>query len=143
MAEHKLNGEDWILKIDTAGGTSYETVVCLKSFKFNSQNAEVDASSFCGQEKRPGIEAETVDIEAINLYDASTGKVSGPDLYATKQAKTKIGCSITRATPVTGDPVKVFQAYIMNYSEDYSHNSVAAWTAQLAVSGSVTQTITT
>lgn len=142
MALHKLEGQDWIFKFDPAGGTSYKNIVCIKSLKLNSQDAEIDASSFCGAEFRPGLTTETIDIDAYSQYDPGAANLSSADVYEAKQAKTEIGWSITRVTPVTGDPVKTGKGYILSMSEDYSLNQDAGFSFQIKVSGDITQTIT-
>lgn len=142
MAEHKLEGQDWVFMFDPAGGTAYKNLVCIKSMKLNSQDAEIDASSFCGAEFRPGLTTETIDIEAFSLYDPASTKLSSADVYEAKQAKAEIGWTITRANPVTGDPVKSGKGYILSLSEDYTLNQDSGFSFQIKVSGDITQTIT-
>jgi len=143
MAVHDLQGQDWVLMIDLAGGSLYDNVVCLKSIKFNSESGEIDGSSFCGPAVLPGLANESIDYEAFCSYDAGSGKVSNADIYETKQAKTKVSWKITRAVPVTGDPVKSGLGYIISHNEDYSLNAVTGFTGKIKVDGDVTQVITT
>lgn len=143
MAEDKKNGQEYILEIDPAGGTAYDTVVCLKSFDFNSEDAEIDASSFCGTEILPGTTTETIEFEGIQLFDPATGKVSGADLYATKKLKTKIGWRIKPVvTAITGDVTKVGTGYLTNISESYGLDEPITFSATIKVVGTATQTIT-
>lgn len=143
MAENQKKGQDFILEIDLTGGTTYDTTVCLKSFDFNSEDSEIDASSFCGTEILPGLSTETIEFEGIQLYDPATGKISGGDLYATKQAKTKIGWRIKPvAIAVTGDVTKTGKGYLLSISENYSLNEPCTFNASIKVAGAVTQAIT-
>ena len=142
MAAHQLQGQDYILKIDPTGGVTYETVVCLKSFDFNSEVAEVDASSFCESVILPGLITETIEFEGIQLFDNGAGKQTGVDLYALMLAKTKIGWQIVPLTPTTGDATKSGKGYLFNISENYSLNEPCVFTSSIKVAGATTQTIT-
>lgn len=142
MAEHQKQGQDFVLKIDPTGGTTYDTVVCLKSFDFTSEDAEIDASSFCGTEILPGLSTEGIEFEGIQLYDPVANKISGADLYVTKQSKVKIGWQIAPVTPITGDVTKTGKGYLLSLSENYGLNEPCIFNASIKIAGSVTPTTT-
>jgi predicted secreted protein len=142
MAEHQLQGQDYLLKIDPAGGTTYSTVVCLKSFDFNAENAEVDSSSFCESRILPGLTTTTLDFEGIQLFDPATLKVSGADLFDVLTAKDEIGWQMVPLVPESGDVTRSGKGYIFSLSENYSLNEPCTFTSSIKVAGAVTQTIT-
>ena len=63
MAERKVAGDDVLLFIDPAGGTTYELVVCLTSNSFKIANAIIDAKSKCGPDNLPGVQTFEVTFE--------------------------------------------------------------------------------
>ncbi len=143
--EHNLSGKDYVLMLDTSGVapyTAYDTVVCLRDHKFQSDNNDIDASSQCGSVILPGIPKEVIDFGGIQEFDPGAGRVSGANLYQTKQDRRIVGFQITPAAPITGDPVKTGTGYISTISEDYSFNTACMFTAKINIIGVATQTIT-
>lgn len=142
MAVHDLQGQDWVLLIDASAGTPETLIVCLKSITFNSERGEIDGSSFCGPSILPGLANESIDYDAFASYDAGSGKASTAIIYNLIKNKTRISWSITRATPVTGDPVKTGYGYILSHNETYNLNETTGFSGKIKVDGDVTQTIT-
>ncbi len=142
MAVHDLQGQDWVLLVHLTGGTAADQVVCLKSITFNSESSEIDGSSFCGPNTLQGLANEGIDFDAFVSYDSGSGKIDSAPLYVAKQAKTRISWKITRATPVTGDPVKSGFGYIISYTESYSLNEFTGFSGKIKIDGDVTQVIT-
>ena len=142
MAVHELQGQDWVLLIDAAGGTAATQIVCLKSITFNSERGEIDGSSFCGPSLLPGLANESIDYDAFASYDAGASKASAAIIYGLIQTKARISWSITRVTPVTGDPVKTGFGYILSHNESYSLNELTGFTGKIKIDGDVTQVIT-
>ena len=142
MAAHELKGQDWILLIDVAGGTAATAVVCLKSVTFNGERGEIDGSSFCGPSILPGLSNESIDYDAFASYDAGALKASTAIIYDAFQDSARISWSITRATPVTGDPVKTGYGYIVSHNENYALNELTGFSGKIKIDGDVTQVIT-
>ncbi len=63
MAERKISGNDVLLFIDPAGGTTWELVICLTSQSLTRATSEIDAKSKCGPDKSPGSQEINVDFE--------------------------------------------------------------------------------
>lgn len=142
MAVHDLQGQDWVLLVHLTGGTAADTIVCLKSITFNSEASEIDASSFCGVNVLQGLANESIDFDAFSSYDSGSGKIDSAPLYAAKQTKNRITWKITRAVPVTGDPVKSGAGYLISYTENYNLNEVTGFSGKIKIDGDVTQVIT-
>ena len=141
MAEHKVAGGTMLLFIDSTGGTSYDTVVCLTSVgKADSVNV-VDASSACGPDKSPGTLQISYTFEGQHLQDPNSGKISGTSLRTLLRNKTTIGFKIAPETPVTGDEIEVGTGYLSELSSTYSYDSVGTFTGTIQPYGTPTITI--
>lgn len=104
MADNKITPNSMILKVDVAGGTSYDTVVCLTSVSFSGSTNIIDANSFCGPDKLAGIvDAGEWTAEGYILTQPSTDKISAKGLYDAWVAKSVIGYEVSPAAPATGD----------------------------------------
>ena len=142
MAEHKVQGGTMLLFIDPAGGTNYDTVVCLTSVgKSDSVNVN-DAASACGPDNEPGVLSINYSFEGQHLQDPLTDKISGTSLRQLLRAKTKVGFKIAPVTPVTGDEVEVGTGFFSELSSSYSFDSVGTFTGTLNPYGTPTLTIT-
>jgi len=143
MAEHQPIVGSILLFIDPAGGTSYDTVVCLTNISRTSEVAVIEADSVCGPNKQPGILNFSIEAEAYHLQDPVSGKISGSDLRALMIAKTTVGYKIGPQTPVTGDEVETGTAFIASISDTYNYNENATFSLTLQPKGTPTFTITT
>lgn len=141
MAERKINPKTMFLFIDPAGGTSWKTVVCATSLEFGVTNNEVDADSFCGPDKVPGTQEYSGSFDGLILLDLDTGKVSAADIFDLVKARTVFTFKYSPAVPATGDIIKTGSAFFSEYSETYSNDQVAAFTATLGIKGEVVQSI--
>ena len=141
MAEHKVQGGTMLLFIDPAGGTAYDTVVCLTVVGKDDSVDEIDASSACGPYISPGKLTINRPFEGFLLQDPTTG-ISGSDLRLLMYAKTKVGYKISPVTPVTGDEVEVGTGYITKLSSTYGFDSDGNFSGTIRPSGTPTITIT-
>jgi len=143
MAERKVNPKTILMFIDPLGGTSYDTVVCVTNIDFGITNNEVDADSFCGPDKIPGTQEYSSSFDAQILLDPSTGKVSADEIFTLAQNRSTFSFKIAPAIPASGDIVKTGSAFFSEYSENFSNDGVATFSATLGIKGSVLQTVTT
>lgn len=141
MAEHKVAGGTMLLFIDPAGGTDYDTVVCLTSVGKSDSVNVVDASSACGPDKSPGTLEISYSFEGQHLQDPVTGKISGTSLRQLLRAKTTIGWKIAPESPVAGDEIEEGTGYLSELSSTYSYDSVGTFTGTLQPYGTPTITI--
>ena len=141
MAEHKVAGGTMLLFIDPAGGTDYDTVVCLTSVSKSATVSVVDASSACGPDKSPGTVELSNGFEGQHLQDPVTGKISGTSLRQLLLAKTTVGYKIAPETPVTGDEIEVGTGFLSELSSTYSFDSIGTFTGSLNPFGQPTITI--
>lgn len=142
MAEHKLSGKNVLLFIDPAGGTSYDTVVCLTNQTWQGTTNTIDATSKCGPDTLPGTQTNSVTFEGQHLYDPATGTISGVDLFPLWQNQTTIGWKIAPASPVTGDEELSGTGFISELSKNYNQTDPATFSGTLSIIGSTTQTVT-
>ena len=142
MAEHKVQGGTMLLFIDPAGGTSYDTVVCLTSVGKSDSVTVVDASSACGPDKSPGTVEISYSFEGQHLQDPAGGTISGTDLRTLLRAKTTVGFKISPVTPVTGDEIEEGVGYFSELSSTYAFDSVGVFSGVIQPFGTPTITIT-
>jgi hypothetical protein len=141
MAEHKVAGGTMLLFIDPAGGTSYDTVVCLTSVSKADSITVVDASSACGPDKSPGTLELSYAFEGQHLQDPDSGKVSGTSLRQLLRGKTTIGWMIAPETPVTGDEIESGTGFLSELSSTYAFDSVGTFTGTIQPFGDPTLSI--
>ena len=142
MAEHKVAGGTMLLFIDSAGGTSYDMVVCLTSVgKSNTINV-VDASSACGPDKSPGVLEISYSFEGQHLQDPSGGNLSGTSLLQLLRGKTTVGFKIAPVSPVTGDESEEGTGYFSELSSTYAFDSVGTFSGALQPYGTPTISVT-
>lgn len=141
MAEHKVAGGTMLLFIDPAGGTDYDTVVCLTSVGKSDSINVVDASSACGPDKSPGTLEISYSFEGQHLQDPVSGKISGTSLRQLLRAKTTIGWKIAPESPVTGDEIEEGTGYLSELSSTYAYDSVATFSGTLQPYGTPSITI--
>lgn len=142
MAEHKVAGGTMLLFIDSAGGTSYDMVVCLTSVgKSNTINV-VDASSACGPDKSPGVLEISYSFEGQHLQDPSGGSLSGTSLLQLLRGKTTVGFKIAPVSPVTGDESEEGTGYFSELSSTYAFDSVGTFSGALQPYGTPTISVT-
>lgn len=141
MAEHKVAGGTMLLFIDPAGGTAYDTVVCLTSVSKSATVSVVDASSACGPDKSPGTVELSNAFEGQHLQDPDTGKISGTSLRQLLLAKTTLGYKIAPETPVTGDEIEEGTGFLSELSSTYSFDSIGTFSGSLNPFGQPTITI--
>ena len=142
MAEHKVAGGTMLLFIDSTGGTSYDTVVCLTSVGKSDSVSVVDASSACGPDKSPGTVEISYSFEGQHLQDPDSGKISGTSLRQLLRAKTTVGWKISPVSPVTGDEVEEGTGYLSELSSTYAFDSVGTFSGTLQPFGTPTITVT-
>jgi len=106
MAEHKVQGSNMLLFIDSNGGTDYDLVVCLTSVSKADSVSVVDASSACGPDKSPGMLELSYSFEGQHLQDPDGGSISGTDLRFLLRSEQTIGWMIAPEAPVTGDEIE-------------------------------------
>jgi predicted secreted protein len=141
MAEARIGAENpMLLFIDTAGGTDYNTVVCLTQVTDGISVDETDTSSACGPNKSPGNVTISIGAEAYYLTDPDSGKVSGVDLYPIALAKTTVGFKIAQATPQVGSRIMEGQAFISSLDSTYAYDTDATFSLSLGVIGTPTVT---
>jgi len=142
MAEHKVAGGTMLLFIDPAGGSSYDTVVCLTSVSKADSVTVVDASSACGPDKSPGTLELSYSFEGQHLQDPNSGRISGTDLRQLLRSKTTIGWKIAPETPITGDEIESGTGFLSELSSTYAFDSIGTFTGSIQPQGTPTLTVT-
>ena len=141
MSEHKVQGGTMLLFIDPAGGTAYDTVVCLTSVGKSDSVNVIDAASACGPDKSPGVLDLSYTFEGQHLQDPTTDKISGTNLRQLLRSKTTIGWKIAPASPVIGDEIETGTGFISELSSTYAFDSVGTFSGTLQAYGTPTLTI--
>jgi len=141
MAEHKVQPSTMLLLIDPNGGTSYSTVVCLKSISKSDSVGVIDASSVCGYKKFAGVNELSYSCEGLLLQDPNTGNISGTELRILLRGFTKFGYKITPLTPQIGDEIEEGKAFFSAVSSSYSFDDVGNFSAEFYPKGTPTLNI--
>jgi len=141
MAEHKVQPSTMLLLIDPTGGTSYSTVVCLKSISKNDSVAAIDASSVCGNKKFAGVSDLSYSFDGILLQDPNSGKISGTELRILLRGFTKFGFKITPLSPQIGDEIEEGNGFFSDLSSSYSFDDVGNFNGTFSPKGTPTLTI--
>jgi hypothetical protein len=131
MAEHKVEGGNMLLFIDSNGGTEYDIVVCLTSVSKSDSVTVVDASSACGPDKSPGALELSYAFEGQHLQDPIAGSISGTDLRILLRGEQTIGWKIAPETPVTGDEIESGTGFLSELSSTYAFDSVGTFTGTI------------
>lgn len=131
MAEHKVQGGTMLLFIDPAGGTAYDTVVCLTSVGKSDSVNVIDAASACGPDKSPGVLDISYTFEGQHLQDPNSGKISGTDLRSLLRNKTTIGWKIEPVFLSSGDEIESGTGFLSELSSTYAFDSVGTFSGTL------------
>lgn len=142
MAERAISGTDVLLFIDPAGGTAYDTVICLTSNSFNAAVEKIDSRTKCGANTLPGSSTFEVSFEGQVMYDPAAGRISTADLYTLLANKTTVGWKIGTAIPASGDVIYEGTAFIANLDQTYADNTPSTFSGSLGIYGTPTQTVT-
>ena len=141
MAEHKVQGGTMLLFIDPAGGTAYDTVVCLTSVGKSDSVNVIDSASACGPDKSPGVLDLSYTFEGQHLQDPASGKISGTDLRLLLRSKTTIGWKIEPVNVVAGDEIESGTGFFSELSSTYAFDSIGTFSGTLQPIGTPTLTI--
>jgi len=101
-----------LLLIDPDGLGSYSIVVCLKSLTKNKTVAALDAASWFGVKKRPGLLETTYSFEGIQLLDPADGKISSAKFTEFIKSKKVFSYKITHEYFQEGDEIETGQALL-------------------------------
>jgi hypothetical protein len=142
MAEHKVQPSTMLLFIDTTGvGDNYDAVVCLKSITKNHSVNTIDANSWCGIKKIPGVIETSYNFEGLQLEDPAADTLSSTSLISLLLSKTKIAYKIGPETPITGDTTETGLGYITEISSSYSFDSFGSFSGTIESYGIPTITV--
>ena len=143
MAERKITANSWLLMIDTAGGTAYDTVVCLTDWSFPRSRTEIDSKSFCGPDKSVGqLEAGPIDFSGITMLGLAITKVSSVELDAAFKANLTIGWKIAPAVPITGDLTYSGTGAISKLDDSASTDDNPKFSAAISIFGNYVTVVT-
>lgn len=135
MAEHKIQGGDYLLKIND------DTVVCLTSVGINDSVTVVDAASACGPDKSPGSLEISISFEGQHLQDPETGKISGTSLRDLLRSESTITFELGPLSPAVGDEIQSGSGFISELSSTYAFDSVGTFTGTIQIYGMPTTTV--
>lgn len=140
MAERKIINNTILLFVGT-DPSNLDTVVCLTNIKTDFKVSEVDASTFCGQDKTPGDASGNISAEGQHLLDPITGKISGHGLFNYMINKTTLYYRVGAAVPVSGDILQEGTCFISSLGDTYGYNAQSVFSLQLSVKGTPTETV--
>jgi hypothetical protein len=135
MAEHKIQGGDYLLKIND------DTVVCLTSVSLSDSVTVVDASSACGPDKSPGSLEISINFEGQHLQDPDNGKISGTSLSQLLRSESTISFELGPLLPAIGDEIQSGDGFISELSSTYAFDSVGTFTGTIQIYGLPTTTV--
>lgn len=142
MAEHKINGTDWLLFVGLDGIT-YNTVICLTSQTVTRTTSEIDAKSKCGPDKLPGTQDNGVSFEGQVMADPTSGSISTDDLDDYWRNKTTIYWKVGKSVPVVGDVTYSGTGFISELTEVGAQDAVLTFSGAIGVYGTLSKSTAT
>jgi hypothetical protein len=110
------------VEIDVAGGTSYKSLVCLRTSSVNTTMDATTEQTNCGAFTSPSAPQMSVDFDAICETAPSISQVSYEDLLSAMVNKTQISVRVQNPT-VSGSSVgTVYYHQFMGYITDLTMN---------------------
>lgn len=142
MADDKLSGNDMLLFIDVADGTTYsDLVICLTSNGFKISNSIIDAKSKCGADNLPGAQSFEVPFEGQVILRPGTNKLGTYELLNLAKNKTRIGWKIAKAgTAATGDLIITGSGFVAEVDLQFGSEDPSTFSASLGIYGTPTIT---
>lgn len=134
MAERKILPNTILLFLGEAAD-DLSTIVCLTSIRNSFTVDELDATTWCGIAKEPGIFSGNISFSGQHLLDPDTGKVSGHSLFEWMKGKTILFYEISPAVPADGDIIQTGSGFINSLSNDYSLDQATTFSATLSIDG--------
>ena len=119
MAQREVQGKDVLLFIDPAGGTTYDTIVCLTSNGLTLATNTINSSSKCGTSSSPGTSTFDVPFEGNYMLDPDSGNISGADLFTLAKNKTNFSWKMGPAIPVIDDIVYTGTGFLSGLTISY------------------------
>lgn len=122
MAQIEVQGSDILLGIDPAGGTNWQTIVCLTSNGINISTDTINSSSKCGTSSSPGTQTMDVPFEGNYMKLPDGTNISGADLFTLAKNKTNFSwiqgtlAALTGGSIDTGDDTYTGTGFISSLS---------------------------
>ena len=136
----QIQGSVQNIEIDTAGGTSYKTLVCLRTSSVNTTLSVTEDETNCGKLTSVGDPGFSFSFDAVCEVSPSVSQVSYKDLLTASVNKTKITVRFQNPT-VTGASVgTVYYHQCEAYVTDLTLNQDAAGGAYVNFSGTIQST---
>lgn len=142
MAEREVTGQSIFLFIDAAGGTDYDTLVCLTTKSLNRTTDTINSSTQCGSSSSPGSKSSDVSFEGNQMVDVDTGRITGSDLHDLWDDQTIFSWKIAPATLDADSVSYTGMGYITSLSDTYGEGA-STFSGTISVSGNITKTIGT
>lgn len=131
-----------LLLLDTAGGTAYDSVICLTNWSINDSVNVIDANSFCGPDKEAGtIEGAEIQFEGQLAVEPTANEVGIKAIYDAFTAKSNVGFKIGPNVATTGDITWAGTGFISQYESSAAEGELPMFTATLTVKGVPTLTV--
>ena len=134
MAQHKISSNDMLLFL-SRDGVTYKTVICLTGWGISRNTNEIDAKSFCGPDKLPGVQENGVTFEGQLMADPSTGYVSTDEIIDYWINKDTIYWKIAKVTPLVGDETDYGTGFISKLDKTGSTDAVVTFSGAIGVYG--------
>ena len=142
MAERELQGKDFILFIDPAGGTAYNLVVCLTANNFNRSRNTSETSTFCGTKVSYGPEVLELGASGEVILDTTAGRTSLEDLDVAFRDNDTIGWKMGEVTPTVGSVTYEGTGRISQLNLSNSAEGAATFEITIKPDATYTTTIT-
>ena len=140
MAERKLTGKDNLFFIDFAGGTDYDTIVCLTAQSYSRTTDEIDAATKCGPDTQPGKQKQTISIEGQIMLSPVAGKASMSAMHDAWAAITNFTWKYGPAIGTDGDIVYSGTGFFSKLDENADNDNPSTFSATVGILGDVVKT---
>jgi len=143
MAEHKISANDMVLFISRDGAVTFTPVICLTEFTVDRSTNVIDAATFCGPDKAPGVQGNGVTFGGQVMEDPSTGNISTDELIDLWSTKETIDWKIGKLVPAIGDETDYGTGFISELNKSGTVNDIVKFTGAIAVYGVMDHTTAT
>lgn len=123
--------------LEMLDGAVWKTIACITANGLESSSDDIDAGSKCGAETISGDLTWTAPIEGFFEMTPSSTQISHEALIALAQAQTEQQFRMRNAD---NSYYRSFFATLANYTENVDYNTVASFTADLNIRGTITTT---
>jgi hypothetical protein len=132
MARRKIAPNTILLTLVAEGGTA-KHVVCLTQLGTSESKSAINADSFCGVDRLPGVLDGTISFTAQRILEPLSTEYSEKGIFDLFNNGTAVDWTIGAASPVTGDIVDSGTGLVTAFNTSNDLNGVPTMTGTVQI----------